>query len=211
MYKKCPKFEELSPVVPIFPLERAILLPKETLPLNIFEPRYVSMVDDALRGDRLIGMIQPQSDGGLYRVGGLGRIVSFTETKEGPYIIHLRGVCRFEYQKEMDVTTSYRQALVDYNGFEGDFVTQDGYFKDRETVVVALKKYFEKNNIMCNWNALEEASDARLISLLSMICPFSKEEKQALLEAKTPCERAQVLFSLLEIECACADEGLPSH
>ncbi len=205
MYKRCPKFDTLPQTVPIFPLEHAILLPRETLPLNIFEPRYVSMVDDALKHNRLIGIIQPKSKDSLYTIGGLGRIVSFTETQDGPYIIHLRGICRFIYQHDLSVTTEYRQAQISYSEFEEDTKKQDGFFKDRACVLNALKSYFEKHHLMCNWETLEDTPDTRLISLLSMICPFSIEEKQALLEAETPCKRAQLLFSLLEIDI-CHDE-----
>lgn len=200
MYKRCPNFEHLPTAIPIFPLEEAILLPRETLPLNIFEPRYIAMVDDALKQDRFIGMIQPQSQDSLYKTGCLGRITSFTETQDGPYIIHLRGVCRFQYEEELDTTTTYRQAQISYASYKDDMKPQDAFFKDRECVLQALKSYFEKHHMMCNWNMLQETPDARLISLLSMICPFSKEEKQTLLEAETPCKRAQLLFSLLEID-----------
>ncbi|MBK68084.1 MAG: peptidase S16 [Rickettsiales bacterium] len=189
----------------LFPLSNVLLLPNGNLPLNIFEPRYIEMVDDALRTDRLIGMIQyaphaKEGDADLYKIGCAGRITSFEETDDGRYIINLSGLCRFEINDELDTIKPYRQFSVTWDKHHNDLSSQDAYFKNRNAVLDSLKQYFERQNMICDWEVVKQTTDAKLITLLSMICPFSAHEKQALLEADTPCCRADMLFSLLEME-----------
>lgn len=203
------KKDSLPATIPVFPLNNVLLLPDGDLPLNIFEKRYLDMIDDALRTHRIIGMTQPcnnpekcgdKSYNQLYKTGCAGRITSFSETDDGRYLINLTGLCRFDIENELDTMKGYRQFKVDWTGFPQDLESQDAFFKNREAVMSCLKQYFEKQGMICDWDLVEDTADQRLITLLSMICPFSAEEKQMLLEAKNPCARADLLFSLLEME-----------
>jgi uncharacterized protein len=197
----------LPDVIPLFPLGGAILLPHGQLPLNVFEPRYLQMVDDAFRGHRHIGIIQPMSDEQsalpeLYKVGGVGRITSFAET-DNRYHITLTGVSRFDIERELAVMTPYRQAQVSYQRFHRDRSFQgEEDDVDRPMLLSALKRYFEVNKIESDWDAIERAPSEALINSLSMIAPVEPAEKQALLEAPNVADRARILIALIELSLA---------
>lgn len=197
-------FEELPPTVPIFPLTGVLLLARGRLPLNIFEPRYLNMTADALAGDRLIGMIQPKgsSDAGeppVYRTGCVGRIVSFEETEDDRMLITLKGVCRFDIVEELATCRGYRRVSADWSRYQGDFDPETAIAVDRDRLLDDLKSYFEVQGIAANWDAIQETPDEKLVTCLSMICPFEPSEKQALLEAPNLAERSRVLATLVEM------------
>lgn len=200
-------FESLPGEIPIFPLTGVLLLPRGQLPLNIFEPRYIAMVDDALRTDRLIGMLQPREDGSLYSVGCAGKIVNFNETSDGRYEIVLSGVCRFRIAEELAQVNGYRRVRADWSTFEHDMKPMDCLDMDRPRLKLLLKNYFEQQGLTCSWDAVDLAGDEKLITSLAMICPFDEKEKQALLEAGCCKERAKLFMTLLEMEssgpCGC--------
>lgn len=203
-------------VVPIFPLVGAILLPRGQLPLNIFEPRYLNMVDDALSSHRQIVIVQPTGEGGqkdrpaVYPIGGLGRITAFAETDDGRYLITLTGLSRIKILRELPVMTPYRQAQVSTEPFSGDRATDEGKGLDRQKLHDALKRYFTANRIESDWEAIEHAPSEALVNSLSMIAPVEPREKQALLEATGISERAQILIALIEIALAShpGDDGI---
>lgn len=205
-------------VIPVFPLPGALLLPRGQMPLNIFEPRYLAMVDDALKGDRLIGMVQPDADGGgsplvpkLYRVGCAGRITQLAETGDGRYLITLVGVSRFHIEEELPTTTPYRQCRVNFEPFEIDFTARAGENEvDRAGVVKALRDFVEAAHVRVDWQGIEEAPNEALVNALSMMSPFGVREKQALLEAPDLKKRAEVLIALTEIELARSGSGSDS-
>jgi Lon protease-like protein len=188
---------------PIFPLPGAILLPNGNLPLNIFEPRYLQMTRDAMRTDRVIGMVQP--NGGdtdhpqLFAVGCVGRITSFTETEDGRYLITLTGVCRYDVVEELRVSTPYRQVSASFERWQGDLEPRSPSVNLRPRLFDALRRYFEVHEISADWGQIEAAPLAGLITSLAMICPFEPCEKQALLEAVDTEQRAQVLTTLLQM------------
>lgn len=200
----------------VFPLARVLLLPGGRLPLNIFEPRYLAMVDDALTHDRVIGMIQPHNDqpggvpvgiGGLdrpqlYSVGCLGRLVSFSETGDGRYHIILNGICRFRVQEELPVTTLYRQVVADFTPYAGDLSPKNAIEVDRTALLADLKNYLAQQRLSADWKAVENTPTEDLVNMLAMNCPFALPEKQALLEAQTLAERAQTLMTLLQMAVA---------
>jgi Lon protease-like protein len=202
--------KDMPSVLPLFPLSGALLLPRGQLPLNIFEPRYLAMVDDALRGHRLIGMIQP--DPGvpstreappLFKVGCAGRITQFAETGDGRYMISLTGVSRFAVVDEIATLTPYRQAKADFSGFSTDFrprVGEDAV--DRDGVIKSLRDFAESHNLQIDWDSIDEAPNEALVNALSMMSPFGPREKQALLEAADLKGRAEVLVAITEIELA---------
>jgi hypothetical protein len=198
----------------VFPLAGVILLPRGQLPLNVFEPRYLAMVDDAFLAQRLIGIIQPSGDGGglvrpkLFSVGGIGRITSFAETDDGRYLITLTGLSRFEILRELDVSTPYRQVEASYERFAQDRMpaTEDASF-DRPALLHALRRYFTVNRIESDWEAIERAPGEALVNSLSMIAPVEPAEKQALLEAPSLSERARILIALIELSLADAAPG----
>lgn len=201
-----PQFNELPAVIPLFPLPEVLLLPGGMLPLNIFEPRYLSMVRNALGADRLIGMIQPLSGEGragdppLYDTGCAGRISRFEETPDGRFLISLKGVCRFDLAEELLPQDGYRRARADWSPYEGDMMeaaTQTCL--DRSRLFPALRGYFKLHGIEADWETLGEAPDDRLVTCLSMICPFGGSEKQALLEAPDLDARAEILTTLIEM------------
>lgn len=206
MVKVQKNIDDFPKTLRVFPLSNVLLLPGGHLPLNIFEPRFLEMIDDALRTDRLIGMIQnaphqsSKQDLDLFKTGCAGRITQFDETDDGRYVITLKGVCRFKVKEELETIKPYRQFSVCWQSHEDDLEKQDAYFKNRDAVLDALKGYFYKHEMKCDWEIVKQTPDSKLITLLSMICPFSAEEKQALLEAPNPCCRADILFSLLEME-----------
>ena len=205
-----PSIDQLPAVLPIFPLAGALLLPKGTLPLNIFEPRYLAMINAALKTDtRLIGMIQPADPEGkpgpnnLCRVGCAGRISNFSETDDGRYVLQLTGVIRFAIEREIDMETGYRRVFPDYDRFCKDLTaTPEIGDIDRVALMEATKAYFEANSYDTDWEALEKTSALTLVTSLSMACPFDVMEKQALLEAENHMERAAVLTSLLRMGAA---------
>lgn len=190
-------------------------MPDGKLPLNVFERRYVNMIDDALAGGRVIGMVQPDtqrpetpSGPALYRVGCVGRLTSFSETDDGRYLVTLSGLSRFAVQVELEVQRGYRRVRADVARFAADLVAPEGGEIDREALLTALRAYFAVQGFNANWEAIEEMDDAGLVTTLSMVCPFEPPEKQALLEAGTPGERAGVLLTLLQMGAHASDAGL---
>ncbi len=192
-------FEEMPLEIPIFPLTGVLLLPRGQLPLNIFEPRYLAMVDDAMRGNRLIGIIQPNGDGGLYNVGCAGRIFSYHETPDGRFEIVLNGICRFKIDNELPQQKGYRRIKPNWSDFLNDMEPMGCLDIDRAAFSKHLKNYFDLHGLSCSWDAVDGASDEKLITCLAMICPFDAKEKQALLEAACCKERAKLFMTLLEM------------
>ena len=197
--------------IPVFPLTGVLLLPRGRLPLNIFERRYLAMFDDAIAGDRMIGMIQPSDPRAgepppLFEVGCAGRITSFSETGDGRYIVALDGVSRFRVAEELQLHRGYRRVVADWSPFSADLVEEEFAF-DRDRLVALLQSYFRQHGLSANWDAIGQAPDERLLTSLAMICPFEPSEKQALLEAGCLSERARLMMSLLEIAIAAKGEG----
>jgi len=201
---------DLPAVIPVFPLTGALLLPRGQMPLNIFEPRYLVMIDDALRsGQRLIGMIQPdsaaQSDEHpkLYKIGCIGRLTQFTESGDGRYLIQLTGVARFRVEEELTVATPYRQCRVSYTPFAGDFSPREGEDEvDRKALLHALADFLKANNLKADWDGIENAPNEALVNALAMMSPYGSAEKQALLEAPDLKTRAEILVAITEMELA---------
>jgi hypothetical protein len=203
---------DLSDVIPVFPLAGALLLPRGQMPLNIFEPRYLAMVDDALRsGQRLIGMIQPdpahpgpdQNKPQLFRVGCLGRMTQFAESGDGRYLIQLTGVARFRLEEELAVATPYRQCKVTYQPFTDDFIARRGEDEvDRKALLRALTSFLKANNLKADWEGIENAPNEALVNALAMMSPYDPAEKQAMLEAPDLKTRAEILVAVTEIELA---------
>lgn len=202
---------ELPQVIPIFPLPGSILLSRGQLPLNIFEPRYLNMIDDAMAGDRLIGMIQPIGQAGekppLTRVGCAGKITSFAETSDGRYLITLTGICRFGVVNELQVKTPYRQVRADFTPFEADLsqALQDIPEFSRDGFLQALRPYLQHRGLQVDWSVADVAPPEALINSLAMALPFDPREKQALLEAPTLTARAEALTALLHIDASDID------
>ncbi|WP_332657571.1 LON peptidase substrate-binding domain-containing protein [Brevundimonas sp.] len=207
------KAADLPQVIPVFPLPGAILLPRGQLPLNIFEPRYLNMIDDAMAGDRIIGMLQPQAGSarqpGLSPVGCAGRITSFAETSDGRYLITLTGCARFRLASELPAQTPYRQIRADFAPFEDDLTAPpvDDIGLDRDGLLDALRAYLETRGLDIDWDTAETAPPEALINSLSMALPFEPPEKQALLEAPGLIDRSAVLTALLTIDAASDGEG----
>jgi uncharacterized protein len=202
---------EMPGVIPVFPLPGALLLPRGQMPLNIFEPRYLAMVDDALRdGHRLIGMIQPDASHGgqsdkprLYTIGCAGRITQLAESGDGRYLIELTGVARFRIEEELKVATPYRQCRVTYAPFADDFVARKGENAvDRSALLSALTEFLNANDLNADWEGIERAPNEALVNALSMMSPYGTAEKQALLEAPDLKTRAEILIAITEIELA---------
>jgi uncharacterized protein len=202
---------DLAAVIPVFPLAGALLLPRGQMPLNIFEPRYLAMVDDALlSGLRLIGMIQPdtahpgpEARPNLYRIGCVGRITQLAESGDGRYLIQLTGVARFRIGEELHVPTPYRQCRVNYTDFVDDFTARKGEDAvDRESLLRALKDFLQANNLKADWEGIENAPNEALVNALAMMSPYGSAEKQALLEAPDLKTRAEMLVAMTEIELA---------
>ncbi len=209
-----PGFRDLPPVIPIFPLAGALLLPGGRLPLNIFEPRYLAMVRDALAGERMIGMIQPREEAAdvgaarVYGTGCLGRIAAFSETDDGRYLITLTGIVRFDVERELPPIEGYRRVAVDYARFRADLEEPRSEI-DRGRFLDTLGCYFDAAGIEANWTAIEETEDAALVTSLAMLCPFAASEKQALLEAMTLPERARTMTTIMELAMHAPDgEGV---
>ncbi|MFO1097581.1 MAG: LON peptidase substrate-binding domain-containing protein [Xanthobacteraceae bacterium] len=202
---------DLPAAIPVFPLPGALLLPRGQMPLNIFEPRYLEMIDDSLRsGHRLIGMIQPdtahpgpEDKPNLYKIGCAGRITQFAETGDGRYLIQLTGVCRFRVDHELSVMTAYRQCRAAYEPFADDFIARKGEDDvDRKALLVALKDFLHANNLKTDWEGIEKAPNEALVNALAMMSPYGPAEKQALLEAPDLKTRAEILIAVTEIELA---------
>jgi Lon protease-like protein len=200
------KVSDLPEYIPIFPLTGALLLPGGQLPLNIFEPRYLNMIDDALGTHRLIGMIQstdldvnPECPP-LYSVGCLGRLSSFTETEDGRYLVTLTGVCRFKTIVELSCMTPYRQLEAYYKPYADDMKpSSDDQDFDRSELLDILQVFLDQKQLDTNWESVSQAPRDMLINSLAMTCPFSPQEKHALLEARALKDRAGILLTLLEM------------
>ncbi len=202
------KAKDLPATIPVFPLDGALLLPGGLLPLQIFEPRYLNMIDDAMAGDRIIGMIQTSGAGdrarpGLARIGCAGRITSYSETGDGKYLIALTGLCRFAVVDEIAAPKPYRQVHADFAPFEADLVDADpDETFDRTPFLALLRRYLEGRGLGVEWDVVKAAPEPALINSLSMALPFAPVEKQALLEAPDLSGRRGVLTALLEIDGA---------
>ena len=208
-----PSFEDLPDILSIFPLAGVLLLPGGTLPLNIFEPRYLSMTTDALKtADRMIGMVQPTGAGPaeasgasgrrgpeVYPTGCAGRLVSFTETDDGRYLINLAGVARFRIREELPLLHGYRRVRPDFSDYADDLEPALPPSIDRAGLTGALEHYFKAQGIEPDWSTIEKMEDRDLVTFLAMGCPFDPSEKQALLEADGPEECSQVLLTLLQM------------
>ncbi|MBL6456070.1 LON peptidase substrate-binding domain-containing protein [Belnapia sp. T6] len=192
--------------IAVFPLSGALLLPEGRLPLNIFEPRYLAMTEDSLAAGRMFGMIQPDpaapreaTGPGLYRIGCLGRLTSFAETEDGRFLITLTGMIRFRVAEELEMRRGYRRVRADYAPFQTDLESGAAEAVDRPALLGALRPFFKARGIEANWDAIEQTSDRMLVLTLAMVCPFEVPEKQALLEAATPSDRAAMLIALLQM------------
>lgn len=200
---------ELPPLLPLFPLEGALLLPRGAMPLNVFEPRYLAMVDHALAGDRMIGIIQPLpgeanlSQPALYGVGCAGRLTQFAETGDGRYLVSLTGICRFRLREEIADGQPFRLASVEYAPFAGDLALEpDDLSIDRAALLATLRRYAERHNYAVDWESVNKAPTLALVDALAMASPFGPREKQALLEATDPAARAGVLMAIAEVDMA---------
>jgi Lon protease-like protein len=201
---------DLPQTIAVFPLAGALLLPRGQIPLNIFEPRYLAMVDDALADKRLIGMIQPdgahpgsETKPHLYRVGCVGRITQLAETGDGRYLIELTGICRFRIEQELAVATTYRQCRVSYAEFADDLVARKGEEAvDRKALLRALTAFLKANSLKADWQGIENAPNEALVNALAMMSPYGAAEKQALLEAPDLKTRAEILVAVTQIELA---------
>ena len=197
--------KKLPKIIPIFPLSNFIIFPKTSVPLNIFEPRYLEMVDESMRTNKLIGMIQPKNlknekSLDLYNVGCLGKIISFKETEDKRYLIELKGITRFEIIKEIKSEKKYRECEVDFSNFYDDLEErkkEELKFSDLELIFKDLKAVFEKRGFIINWKGLEKQSLDEIINALAMASPFTLEEKQILLETKNFTSRKSKIAEIL--------------
>lgn len=195
--------KDLPDTLPVFPLPGALLLPRSRLPLHLFEPRYLQMLDDVLKTDsRVIGMVQPydapDAKDQLQRIGCAGRVTSFSETEDGRYMITLSGISRFRIRNEVDGFTPYRRCKVDWQGFERDIgLPETDPEWDRVVFMERLAQFFEDRNLSTDWDSLADAEDEMLINSLSMLCPFEPADKQALLEAPSLTTRRETLETLI--------------
>ena len=204
---------DLPAKIAVFPLAGALLLPRGELPLNIFEPRYLALIDDVLKAERIVGMIQPDESKessaahpALFKVGGAGRITQLAESGDGRYLITLTGIARFRILEELAVTTAYRQCRVDFAPFAGDFVPQHGEEAvDRAALMRTLKAYLEANRMEADWSDIKNAPTEALVNGLSMMSPYGAREKQALLEAPDLKTRAETLIAVTEMALAQRD------
>jgi len=217
-----PSFDTLPATLPIFPLPGALLLPGGKLPLQIFEPRYLTMTRDALASDRLIGMIQPRRQEAeneglvghtaeLYPVGCAGRITAYSETDDGRYMITLTGICRFAIQKEIPTVGGYRRVVPDFERFRTDMDAAATADVDRQRLLKALQAYFAYQKISIDPGAIGDIPDDKLVTSLAMVCPFEAKEKQALLEAADLAERSRVMTALLELGAFAGQDDGPRH
>jgi hypothetical protein len=201
--------------LPVFPLAGALLLPRGEMPLNVFEPRYVAMIDDALKGDRLIGMIQPSGEAEregaappIYRVGCAGRITQIAESGDGRYLLTLTGIARFTVAEELPVLTPYRQVAADWTAFVQDYEPRHGEADvDRDAVVKALRGFARANKVPIDWDSVKQAPTEALVNALAMMSPYGAREKQAMLEAAFLKDRAEMLVAITEMELARGSGG----
>jgi len=202
---------ELPEIIAVFPLPGALLLPRGQMPLNIFEPRYLAMVDDAFRdGHRLIGMIQPDithsqsaTKPTLFRVGCVGRITQLAESGDGRYVLELTGVSRFRVVEELSVLTAYRQCKVDFFSYADDFIARKGEEAvDRPALLAVLTDFLKANNLKVDWEGIESAPNEALVNALAMMSPYGPAEKQAMLEAPDLKTRAEILVAVTEMDLA---------
>ena len=196
--------KDLPEKIPVFPLSNFIIFPKTTVPLNIFEPRYIQMIDDSMKSNRYIGMIQPKKTGDLkkpdlHKIGCVGKITSFNETEDGRYLIVLNGVCRYETINELSSNKLYRECEVNFKNFSNDLIEQKEQlsFSDLKQIFKDLKKLFESQGYQINWKDLENQSVEQTLNTLSMASPFTIEEKQILLETQNLTERKNKLEEIL--------------
>ncbi|MBT3358072.1 MAG: peptidase S16 [Rhodospirillaceae bacterium] len=211
----------LPEVLPVFPLGGALLLPRGMLPLNIFEPRYLNMVADALAAERIIGMVQPRESGlgpipddaPIYQVGCAGRITSFSEGDDGRYLIKLTGITRFSIASELEPVRGYRRVAVDYDEFAADLSNEAASFADRGRLFKVVERYFEATGIEADCRTMEALPDETLVSALAMACPLEPRDKQALLECAGVAERGAFLCDLMEFRTRAGDRdsSLPQH
>jgi uncharacterized protein len=200
--------DDLPPTIDIFPLTGVLLLPRGQLPLNIFEPRYLALIDAALSGTRLIGMIQPTQHEdkvlkpALSAIGCAGRVTSYRESEDGRYLITLTGVCRFRVAEELPITAPYRTVKADFKPFLSDLAAADETEFPRDRLLAALKDYLARRDLKADWKSVLGAPPETLVNALAMLCPFEPAEKQALLEAPSWPERVDTLIALLEMASA---------
>lgn len=210
---------DLPAIIPVFPLRGVILLPRANLPLNLFEPRYLEMIEDVISGSRILGMIQPErssgdeespagKSGGFRRVGCAGRVTAYQELDDGRIVVTLTGIARFNVTRELPSSKPYRTCAVDFAKWGDDFEGGSGEDEvDREQLLRVLKKYLETHQFRADWKAIANAPSEHLVNSLSIISPYGAEEKQALLEAADLKTRAEVLVALAEMEMASGDGG----
>ncbi|MCU0895844.1 MAG: LON peptidase substrate-binding domain-containing protein [Rhodospirillales bacterium] len=207
----------LPAILPVFPLDGVILLPRGHLPLQVFEPRYLNMIDEALGTGRVIGMIQPRltqthpipDNAELFAVGCAGRIVSFAEGEDNRLLVTLRGLCRFRVGEELELYKGFRRVRPDYGPYLGDLGDSDPVGVDRPRLLASARSYLALKDISCDWNAVDNASDEALVLSFAMMCPLETREKQALLEAATTEQRAALLISLFEMAAHETDGPAP--
>ncbi len=211
----------LPEILPLFPLNGALLLPRGQLPLNIFEPRYLTMIEDALGNGRVIGMIQPCHDvpdpvpdaTAIYGVGCMGKIVEFRELEDGRFLVTLAGVCRFRLEEELEIERGYRRGQVNFKPFQVD-MGEDKSSVNREALLEGLRSFLDLTGpemIDVNWDALNEAPDEDLVNALAMLGPFEAREKQALLEAVSLTERAETLITMMSMAAMSHEDGSSGH
>ena len=212
-----PTIEQLPRTLPLFPLTGVLLLPGGRLPLNIFEPRYLEMTRDALKADRIIGMVQPREGQEkarapeVYRLGCAGRITEFSESDDGRYLITLSGLCRFDIREELPMVGGYRRVAPDFSPYYHDFADAPDGIVDRARLIAATRVYFRLHNIEADWKAIETARDERIVTTLAMLCPFAPSEKQALLECRGLADRGRVLITLFEMAAVGTGGGEARH
>lgn len=223
MLSRYRKTADVPTRIPVFPLAGCILLPRATLPLSIFEPRYLAMIDDILKGDRIVGIIQPTGEGGvtgsplsrtaaLARVGCAGRLTNFQELEDGRLLIVLTGIARFEPKDEIDSATPYRVCDVTYREFAHDLMPGDGEDSvDRERLLSALRKFLSARKAAADWKSIEQTSSEQLVNWLSLASPFQPKEKQALIEAADLKARAETLIALAEMDVPGGDGAAPTR
>jgi Lon protease-like protein len=218
LYRDYRRPSDMPGALPLFPLGGALLLPRRPIQLTVFEPRYLEMLDDALAGERLIGVIQPiaedDSEGGspeLFPVGCAGRIVQYAEIGDQRCFLTLMGVARFRVARELAVTTGYRSVVPDYSDFADDFTEGLGQSAvDRKALVDALSEFAEANKVGVDWDDIEKASNETLVNALAMMSPYGTREKQALLEARDLKSRAEILVAISQVELA-RNPDAPQH
>ncbi len=200
-------FEDLPDELPLFPLSGVVLLPRGQLPLNIFEPRYLNMFNDALKGNRIIGMIQPRNicagptadNERLFDTGCAGRITAFEEIASDRYMVTLTGLCRFKIAKELPLENGYRQAIPNWSSYACDIEKDHDNDFDRTRLETLLRDYLLFHNMDCDWQMIDNTCNEKLITILAMICPLDHGEKQALLEAGCCCNRANLFMDMIEM------------